>query len=128
MFLLFYDAKTKKVSALNGSGRAPASLSIAGLRKKGIIGDSIPMSNINAVTVPGAAAGWLTTLENFGTKKLSVEEILAPAIKLAEEGYPVSELASLAWQVSENTIKSASPNGNEMLRERSCSKIGGNFS
>ena len=76
MFLLFYDAKTKKVSALNGSGRAPVSLTIAGLRKKGIKGDRIPMNNINAVTVPGAAAGWITTLENFGTTKLSVEEIL----------------------------------------------------
>ena len=124
MFLLFYDAKTKKVSALNGSGRAPESLTIAGLRKKGIRGDRIPMTNINAVTVPGAAAGWLTTLEQFGTKKLSVEEILTPAIKLAEEGYPVSEFASLAWQVSENLIKSASPNGNEMLRNGRAPKSG----
>src|SRR5947207_5005388 len=124
MFLLYYDAKTRKVSALNGSGRAPASLSITSLRKKGITGNSIPMSNINAVTVPGAAAGWITTLETFGTKKLSVEEILAPAIKLAEEGYPVSELASLAWKVSENAIKSASPNGNEMLRNGRAPKSG----
>src|SRR5271155_2367225 len=116
MFLLFYDAKTKKVSALNGSGRAPASLTIAGLRKKGIRGSGIPMQNINAVTVPGAAAGWITTLETFGTKKLSVEEILTPAIKLAEEGYPVSELVAMAWQGWEHTIKTASPNGNEMLR------------
>ena len=46
MFLLFYDAKTKKVSALNGSGRAPASLTIAGLRKKGIKGDRIPMNDL----------------------------------------------------------------------------------
>ena len=124
MFLIFYDAKTKKVSALNGSGRAPASLSIAGLRKKGIKGNNIPMGNINAVTVPGAAAGWLTTLEIFGTKKLSVEEILTPAIKLAEEGYPVSELVALAWQVWEKTIKSASPNGDEMLRNGHAPKSG----
>src|SRR5271170_7730668 len=101
MFLLFYDAKARKVSALNGSGRSPASLSIAGLRKKGIRGNNIPMNNINAVTVPGAAAGWLTTLETFGTKKLSVEEVLEPAIKLAEEGFPVSELVSIAWIGSE---------------------------
>src|SRR5271170_702955 len=116
MFLLFYDAKTKKVSALNGSGRAPASLTIAGLRKKGIRGNGIPMDNINAVTVPGAAAGWITTLEKFGTNTLSVEEILAPAIKLAEEGYPVSELVSAAWQTWEERIKAASPNGHELLR------------
>ena len=70
MFLLFYDANTRKVSALNGSGRAPASLTIQGLRKKGIMEDSIPISN------PGAAAGWLTTLETFGSKKVSIEEYL----------------------------------------------------
>jgi len=124
MFLLFYDAKTRKVSALNGSGRAPASLSIAGLRRKGIRGNSIPMDNINAVTVPGAAAGWYSTIETFGSKKLSMEEILAPAIKLAEEGYPVSELVALAWQGWEDMIKTASPNGHEMLRNGRAPKNG----
>ena len=124
MFLLFYDAKTKKVSALNGSGRAPASLSIAKLRKKGIRGNSIPMNDINAVTVPGAPAGWITTVETFGSKTLSMEDILAPAIKLAEEGYPVSELVALAWQGWEHTIKTASPNGHEMLRNGHAPKCG----
>ena len=116
MFLLYYDAKTKKVSALNGSGRAPKSLTIAGLRKKGIMGDSIPMDNINAATVPGAPAGWLTTLEKFGNKTLSVSEILAPAIQLAEDGFPVGELTSYPWKANEEYIKKASPNGNEILR------------
>lgn len=124
MFLLFYDSQTKKVSALNGSGRSPASLSIASLRKKGIRGNNIPMNDINSVTVPGAAAGWLTTIETFGSKRLSVKEILEPAIKLAEEGYPVSELVALAWKGSENIIKSASPNGNEMLRNGRAPKSG----
>lgn len=124
MFLLFYDAKTKKVSALNGSGRAPASLSIAGLRKKGITGDRIPMNNINAVTVPGAAAGWCATIETFGSGKLSMEEVLAPAIKLAEEGFPVSELSAHLWQGWEHTLKAASPNGHEMLRNGKAPKTG----
>src|SRR5579871_3577699 len=105
MFLLYYDAKTKKVSALNGSGRAPVSLSISTLRKKGIRGNTIPMTDVNAITVPGAAAGWLTTLEKFGSHQLSVAEILAPAIQLAEEGFPVSELSADAWQSWENIIK-----------------------
>ena len=74
------------------------------------------MKDINAVTILGAAAGWLTTLEAVGTKKLSAEEILTPAIKLAEDGYPISELVTLDWQVSEGTIKSASLNGDEMLQ------------
>ena len=100
MFLLYYDAKTKKVSALNGSGRAPKSLTIAGLRKKGIMGDSIPMDNINAATVPGAPAGWLTTLEKFGNKTVSIAEILAPAIQLAEDGFLVSELTAYPWKAT----------------------------
>lgn len=124
MFLLYYDARTKKVSALNGSGRAPASLSISTLRKKGIRGNTIPMTDVNAITVPGAAAGWLTTLEKFGSHKLSVAEILAPAIQLAEEGFPVSELSAEAWQSWENIIKLASPNGNEMLRHSRAPKEG----
>jgi gamma-glutamyltranspeptidase / glutathione hydrolase len=124
MFLLYYNAETKIVSALNGSGRAPASLSIAGLREKGIKGNNIPMNNINSVTVPGAAAGWIQTLETFGNKKLSVEEILTPAIKLAEDGYPVSELASVAWHVQEKLLKTASPNGHEMLRNGRAPKTG----
>jgi gamma-glutamyltranspeptidase / glutathione hydrolase len=122
--MLFYDAKSKKVSALNGSGRSPASLSIAALRKKGIRGNFIPMSNVNAVTVPGAAAGWLTTIEKFGTGKLSVAEILEPAITLAEEGYPVSEITALAWESWEDEIKQASPNGHEMLRNDHAPKSG----
>jgi gamma-glutamyltranspeptidase len=39
------------------------------------------------VTVPGAAAAWVDTVEKFGSGKLSVAEVLAPAIRLAEEGY-----------------------------------------
>lgn len=124
MFLLFYDAKTKKVHGLNGSGKAPANLSIAKLRKKGFTGDRIPMSNINTVTVPGAAAGWLTTIEKFGSGKLSMEEILTPAIELAENGCPVSELCSVAWMMCEDAINSASPNGHEMLKNGRAPRAG----
>jgi gamma-glutamyltranspeptidase/glutathione hydrolase len=52
----------------------------------------IPLTNLNSVTVPGAAAGWLKTVEEFGSGKLSMEEILAPAIRMAREGIPEHEL------------------------------------
>ena len=52
-FCLFYDAKTKKVKALNGSGRSPEKLSIDYLRQRGITSKKIPVTDINAVTVPG---------------------------------------------------------------------------
>ncbi|KAI0257437.1 nucleophile aminohydrolase [Lactifluus subvellereus] len=113
-FCLFYDAKTRSVKALNGSGRAPEKLSIEHLRSRGIT-ERIPTTDLNSVTVPGAAAAWVDTVEAFGSGKLSVSEVLEPAIRLAEEGVPISELTSILWQQSEDLIRNASPHGREML-------------
>lgn len=98
MFCLFYNGKTKKVQALNGSGRASSNLTLEKIRhdlrlKPGEAG-VIPKDSVHAITVPGAAAGWVDTIEKFGSGKLSLEQILTPAIELGEEGFPVSELAS----------------------------------
>lgn len=98
MFCLYYDASTGKVSAMNGSGRSGAKCTIETIKKslevpEGSVG-KIPMSSVQAVTVPGAAAGWVDTVERFGSGKLTMEQILAPAIKLGEEGFPVSELTA----------------------------------
>lgn len=98
MFCLFYNAKTKKVHAQNGSGRAPANSTLESVRKdlgmKAEDSGQIPMNSVHAVTVPGAAAGWVDTVERFGSGNLSLEQILTPAIELGEEGFPVSELSS----------------------------------
>ncbi|KIK96014.1 hypothetical protein PAXRUDRAFT_139452 [Paxillus rubicundulus Ve08.2h10] len=114
-FCLFYDAQTKTVKALNGSGHSPAKLTLDYLRQRGIKGGQIPLTDLNSVTVPGAAAAWVDTVEKFGSHKLSVADVLAPAIRLAEEGVPVSEIHSFNWQRSEELIQNASPNGDEML-------------
>ncbi|KAF5374840.1 hypothetical protein D9758_000394 [Tetrapyrgos nigripes] len=114
-FCLFYDAKTKTVSAMNGSGHSPKKLTIDHVRKRGNTGASLPATDINSVTVPGAAAAWVDTIEHFGSGKLSVGDVLEPAIRLAEEGVPVSEINSFAWQRSEDLIKNASPSADEML-------------
>ncbi|KAI5898414.1 gamma-glutamyltranspeptidase [Schizophyllum commune H4-8] len=114
-FCLFYDAKTKKVKALNGSGRSPEKLSIDYLRQRGVTSKKIHVTDINAVTVPGAAAAWVDTVEQLGSGKLSVADVLAPAIRLAEEGVPVSEVHAHSWRRSEDLIKNASPNSAEML-------------
>lgn len=98
MFCLFFDAHTKKVHALNGSGRTSGSISLEQIRREvGLCpGQSgkIPMSSVHSVTTPGAAAGWVDTVEKFGSGKLSLQQILQPAIELGEEGFPVSEFAS----------------------------------
>lgn len=114
-FCLFYNAETKTVKGLNGSGRAPAKLTLNLLRQRGISGSQIPLTDLNSVTVPGAAAAWVDTVHAFGSHKLSVAEVLAPAIRLAEEGVPVSEVHSFSWQRSEQLIRDASPNAEEIL-------------
>ncbi|KAI1808845.1 gamma-glutamyltranspeptidase [Daldinia bambusicola] len=121
MFCLFYDAKTKKISAMNGSGRSGNKCTLETIRKALGIKDGeigkIPMSSVHAVSVPGAAAGWSDTVERFGSGKLSLEQILAPAIELGEKGFPVSEGVAYYWNESEAQIRGASPNGSEMLKK-----------
>ncbi|KAL8970071.1 MAG: hypothetical protein Q9183_001693 [Haloplaca sp. 2 TL-2023] len=128
MFCLFYDAKDKKVMALNGSGRSSKNTTLTQIRrdlglKPGEVGE-IPARSVHSMTTPGAAAGWVDTVETFGSGKLSLEQIMAPAIELGEEGFPVSELSSRFWQESEQMIKDASPNYGEMLKTDSHVKDG----
>jgi gamma-glutamyltranspeptidase/glutathione hydrolase len=98
MFCLYYDAKTTKVSALNGSGRSGKNVTLETIRSELNLSDGqngqIPMSSVHAVTVPGAAAGWVDVVERFGSGNVSLEEILTPAIDLAEGGFPVHELSA----------------------------------
>jgi gamma-glutamyltranspeptidase/glutathione hydrolase len=104
-FALFYDAQSRQVSALNGSGRAPAGLSLERLRREGY-GAELPPFHPYTITVPGACAGWCDTLERFG--RLSIRQALAPAIRLADEGFPVAPLTSRGWQfAAENRLHSA---------------------
>ncbi|KAJ5253260.1 hypothetical protein N7505_011923 [Penicillium chrysogenum] len=128
MFCLFYNAKTKKVHALNGSGRYPGNASLEKIRKDLSLAPGepgkMPMLNAISVTTPGAAAGWVDTVEKFGSGKLSLEQILQPAIELGEEGFPVSELSSRLWNGSEQNIRNASPNFREMLKVDPSAKDG----
>lgn len=98
MFCLYFNAKDKSIRALNGSGRAPKNTTVDQIRGElGIAvgkNSKIPTLSPLSVTVPGAAAGWVDTVEWFGSGKLTMEEILMPAIELAEKGFPVSELSA----------------------------------
>lgn len=71
---------------MNGSGHSPAKLTIDHVRARGVTGPSIPVTNLNSVTVPGAAAAWVDTIEQFGSGNVTRADIFAPAIRLAEEG------------------------------------------
>ncbi|HJR81302.1 MAG TPA: gamma-glutamyltransferase [Anaerolineales bacterium] len=111
MFALYYSADTKRVTALNGSGRAPAALTLDRLQKDGF-STELPPFHAYTVTVPGACAGWFDLIQKHGS--LSKEEILAPAIRLAQEGFPVAPITAYSWQHgAERQLRSA-PNGQEL--------------
>jgi gamma-glutamyltranspeptidase/glutathione hydrolase len=110
MFALFYEASTGAITALNGSGRSPAALTLERLRKEGV--DEIPPFHPYTVTIPGACAGWCDLLERHGTLDLS--DILAPAIRLAESGFPVAPITSYFWRRGAERQLKESLNGREM--------------
>ncbi len=119
MFALFYDAETKGVTALNGSGRAPAALTIELIEQQGLApkirnqkSEIINPFHAHNITVPGACAGWCDLIARHGTLPLS--KILAPAIELAERGFPVAPTTAHFWQRgAERQLKSAL-NGHEL--------------
>jgi len=92
-FALYWDASAGKVSALNGSGRAPAAASIDELRRLGCT--RMPTYTGHAVSVPGAVAAWSDLLERCG--RMSLADVLQPAIWTAENGFPVTELIATGW-------------------------------
>ncbi|RME90565.1 MAG: gamma-glutamyltransferase, partial [Anaerolineae bacterium] len=93
-FALYYEAATRRVTALNGSGRAPRALTLERLRREGLA-DHLPPFHPYTVTVPGACAAWCDLLERHG--RLDRAAVLAPAIRLAEEGFPVSPITAYFW-------------------------------
>ena len=109
-FALYYDSQTKEISALNGSGRMPQALSLQRLHKEGLA--ELPWSHPYTITVPGACAGWCDLIERHG--KLPLSTTLAPAIQLAEQGFPVAPLTAHGWQRAAAGILSQSLNGGEM--------------
>lgn len=109
-YCLIYNADSRQVYALNASGRSPAALSLERLKKEGIT--SLPARHPYNITVPGACAGWCDAVNRFG--RLSMSDVLAPAIKLAEGGFPVAPITALGWQASAKLVLSKSLNGTEL--------------
>ncbi|OWZ09479.1 Gamma-glutamyl transferase [Phytophthora megakarya] len=115
-FLLFFDAKTKKVQGLNGSGRSPVALTAEqAIEDLGKDARVIPNGHGHAVTVPGTVAGWVDAVEAWGT--LSMQQILSPAIQLAREGFPVSPLTAASWERGKSQLLRG-PNAAELLNAK----------
>lgn len=104
LFAIVWDAKTQRLYGLNASGRSPRGLTLEKLRE--LVAERqggalrsplrIPSFGPLPVTVPGCVDGWFELHGRFG--KLPMSEILAPAVRYAREGFPVSELIAYYWQ------------------------------
>ncbi|MBK6708450.1 MAG: gamma-glutamyltransferase [Sphingomonadales bacterium] len=104
LFAIIWDPKTRKLYGLNASGRAPMGQSLKQLQQRtaktprsardtdGTIADWGAAS----VTVPGAVDGWFEMHAKFG--KLPMQRVLAPSIRYAQQGFPVSELIAQYWK------------------------------
>lgn len=92
-----------KLHGLNASGPAPQSISAQKLREQGH--DKIPIHGVIPVTVPGVPAAWAALSERFG--KLPLIEVLLPAIRYAEEGYPLTPILGKYWKLAYNKFKTS---------------------
>jgi len=93
LFVLYWDAKTQKLTGLNASGPAPRDLSPEFLARHGET--AMPLFGIHTVTVPGAVDGWAKLHQRYG--KLAWNELFASAIAYANEGFPVTEAIAEQW-------------------------------
>jgi gamma-glutamyltranspeptidase/glutathione hydrolase len=93
-FALFAPKGGGEVIGYNGSGRAPAAASVAWFQERGI--EAIGASSVHAVTVPGAIEAWTRLAADHGSWDLA--RILAPAIRYAEEGYPITPRVASDWR------------------------------
>ena len=113
MFALIWTASDRRVVALNGSGRSAAAANVDDVLRAGF--DAIPNDGDGAamaVSVPGTVHGWETAVEAYG--RMTLREVLTPAIDYALNGYPVSEVIAEGWRGSEAKLRHR-PSGAEML-------------
>ncbi|CAM9496085.1 unnamed protein product [Ectocarpus sp. 4 AP-2014] len=133
MFMLYYEASTKQVHAVNGSGKAPAALSLercledlakatpaaaaaaAATGGGGSGPKDIPPCHPHSVTVPGAAAGWCDSVSKFGSGALTLSELMEPAAVLAEKGFPVSPITAHHWGLNAYQLETGPNKGRAAL-------------
>ncbi|MBQ3292491.1 MAG: gamma-glutamyltransferase family protein [Mogibacterium sp.] len=95
-FALIWSEKDHKLFGLNSSGRSPKLASIERIRADhSVSGSKMPRRGWAPVTVPGAVKAWAAVNERFG--KLSLSEVLSPAVRYAADGYPCAANLSYEW-------------------------------
>ena len=100
LFAIVWDAREKRLRGLNASGRSPAKLEAAEFERLGLT--MIPKRGPLPVSVPGCVDGWAELHGALG--KLPLSEVLAPAIRYAREGAPISELIAHYWALGAQAL------------------------
>jgi gamma-glutamyltranspeptidase/glutathione hydrolase len=101
LFVILWDAKTKKLYGLNASGPSPQNISIEYFAAKNL--EKIPSYGPLPVSVPGAVDGWIKLHERFG--KLPFEELFKPTIDYANNGFPLTETIAYYLELSSKRFK-----------------------
>ena len=92
-FSIVWLAESGELIGIDASGRSGSGMSVEALRERGY--DRVPGSGAEAVTVPGAVSGWNALVTRYG--KLDLAQVLAPAIRIAREGFPVTPVIARQW-------------------------------
>lgn len=95
-FAIVWDGQ--RLQGLNASGRAPAAWTPEWLRRTYGVDTQMPVRGWGAITVPGAVSAWAALSERYG--KLPFEDLLAPAIEIAERGYAVPVIVQQKWALA----------------------------
>jgi gamma-glutamyltranspeptidase/glutathione hydrolase len=107
LFAIVYSAKENKLYGINGSGRSPLGLSYDAMKselaKLHPASGGIPPRGMLPISVPGCVDAWAELHKKFGKLKLSDD--LAPAIRYAEEGFPVTDLIAYYWSFGPRLYK-----------------------
>lgn len=101
MFAILWDADAGRLVGLDASGKSGSNINLEALLAEDE--PRVPGSGPRSVTVPGALSGWSTLLETYGTMTLA--EALAPAIRIAEEGFPVTPIIAQDWAGTVNGLR-----------------------
>ncbi|MFN5435412.1 MAG: gamma-glutamyltransferase [Planctomyces sp.] len=101
LFAIVWDSGTGRLHGLNGSGRSPMGLTAEEFRQRGL--SRIPSFGVLPLSVPGCVDGWFELHGRFG--RLPMSEVLAPAIRYAREGIPVSEVIAEGWRSGETVFR-----------------------
>ena len=146
-FCLYYEAATGAVHAYNGSGRSPRALTADvaraaaaedaarttdAARDRGAPGSNagtparLPDYHAHTVTVPGAADAWVEVHRRFG--RLSLADVLAPAARLARDGFALSPMAARWWASGIERQVASRRHGHELMVDGRSPRVGERFS